>query len=213
MKLYSYWRSTTSFRVRAALNLKGLAYDLVPVDLIAKDHRKDDYRALNPNMSVPTLVLDDGTALVQSMAIMAYLDSLSPTPRLIPDDPHDRARIMAAAYTVATDIHPINNLRVIKQLTSRFDATSEQTESWMRHWMHEGFAAIEPQLADDTEFSFGSEPNIADLCIVAQVYNARRWELDLEPYPKLQRVEAACLAAPAIAAAHPNQQIDAKEPA
>ena len=213
MKLYSYWRSTTSFRVRAALNLKGVAYDLIAVDLLAGEHREADYRALNPNAGVPALVLDDGTVLTQSMAIMAYLDAQWPQPRLIPDDALERAKVMAVAYSVATDIHPVNNLRVLKQLKARLGAPQEEIESWMRHWMREGFTAIEPQLADDGPFSFGPEPDIADLCIVAQMYNARRWDLDLEPYPKLRRVEAACLATPAILAAHPDQQIEAKEPA
>ena len=213
MKLHSYWRSTTSFRVRAALNLKAVAYDLVPVDLLAGDHRREAYLALNPNAAVPTLVLDDGTVLTQSMAILDYLDTQWPEPRLIPEEAQLRAKVLAAAYTVATDIHPVNNLRVLKQLASRFGATREQTRSWMHHWMREGFTSIETQLAADTEFSFGAAPDLADLCIVAQMYNARRWELDLEPYPKMLRVEAACLGVNAIAAAHPDQQIDAKEPA
>lgn len=211
MKLYSYWRSTTSYRVRAALNLKSVAYDLVPVDLVAGDQSNDDYVALNPNRGVPTLVLDDGTVLTQSMAILDYIDAVWPEPRLIPSDPLERARVMAAANTVACDIHPVNNLRVIGQLKSRLGATPEQARQWMCHWMGEGFASLEKQLAADTEFSFGAAPDLADLCIVAQIYNARRWGLDLQPFPKLRRVEAACLKVPAIVAAHPDQQIEAQE--
>lgn len=211
MKLYSYWRSTTSYRVRAALNLKSVAYDLVPVDLVAGDQRDEDYVALNPNASVPTLVLDDGPVLTQSMAILDYIDATWPEPRLIPQDPLERARVMAAANSVACDIHPVNNLRVIGALKSRFGATPEQARQWMCHWMGEGFTSLEKQLAQETEFSFGPAPDLADLCIVAQIYNARRWGLDLQPFPKLRRVEAACLKVPAIAAAHPDQQIEAQE--
>lgn len=211
MKLYSYWRSTTSYRVRAALNIKAIDYDLVPIDLVGGDQREDDYVALNPNAGVPTLVLDDGTVLTQSMAILEYIDATWPAPRLIPDDPLVRAKMMAAAHTVACDIHPVNNLRVIGQLKSRFGATPEQTKIWMCHWMREGFISLEKQLAENTKFSFGPSPDLADLCIVAQVYNARRWGLDLQPFPKLRRVEAACLKIPGIAAAHPDQQNDAKE--
>jgi len=210
MKLYSYWRSTTSYRVRAALNLKGVAYDIVPVDLVAGDQRADDYLTLNPGAGVPTLVLDDGTVLIQSMAILDYLDTAWPQSRLLPGDPLERARVMAAAHTVALDIHPVNNLRVIGQLKSRFGATPEQAKAWMCHWMDKGFTAVEAQLADDASFSFGDTPDLADLCIVAQVYNARRWGLNLEPYPKVSRVESACLAVPDIAAAHPDGQPDAK---
>lgn len=210
VRLYSFWRSTTSFRVRAALNLKGLAHELVPVDLVAGDQRRDDYRALNPNAGVPTLVLDDGTVLTQSLAIIDYLDAMYPGPRLIPQDPLQRARVLAAAQTVAMDIHPVNNLKVVNEIKARFGATAEQARDWMCHWMAQGFAALEAQLDSDTAFSFANAPDIADLCLVAQVYNARRWGLDLAPYPRVQRAEAACLAVPAIAAAHPDRQSDAK---
>jgi maleylacetoacetate isomerase/maleylpyruvate isomerase len=211
MKLYSYWRSTTSFRVRAALNLKSVAYDLVPIDLVAGDQRDEPYVELNPNASVPTLILDDGTVLTQSMAILDYIDAVWPKPQLIPSAPLERARVMAAAQTVACDVHPVNNLRVIAELKSRFGATPEEARNWMCHWMSEGFTSLEKQLADDTQFSFGSAPNVADLCVVAQIYNARRWGMDLHPFRKICRVEAACLDVPAIAAAHPDQQIEAQE--
>ena len=210
MILFSYWRSTTSYRVRAALNLKGLAYDMRSVDLVAGDQRSDDYAAMNPGKGVPTLVLDDGTVLTQSMAILDYLDAIA-APKLLPDDPIQRARVMAAAHAVALDIHPVNNLRVIGQLKSRFGATPEQAQDWMNHWMAEGFAAVEALVRDDTALAFGDTPDLADLCIVAQVYNARRWGLDLAPFPRVTRIEAAALNIPAIAAAHPDQQPDAKK--
>lgn len=213
MKLYSYWRSTTSYRVRAALNLKSVAYDLVPVDLVAGDQRDDDYLALNPNAGVPTLVLDDGTVLTQSMAILEYIDAIWPEPSLIPHNPLQRAKMMAVANTVACDIHPVNNLRVIAELKSRFGATQDQSQGWMQHWMTAGFTSLEKQIDEQTEFSFGGAPDLADLCIVAQVYNARRWGLNLQPFEKIRRVEAACLNVPAIAAAHPDQQNEEKVPA
>lgn len=210
MKLYSYWRSSTSYRVRAALNLKRLSYEIVPVDLVAGDQRNEAYLALNPGAGVPTLVLEDGTALTQSLAILDYLEAMQPQPRLIPVDPSKRARVLAAAHTVAMDIHPVNNLRLLAELKTRFGATPEQLTDWMQHWMSTGFATLETQLEGSTPFAFGTAPDIADLCIVAQLYNAHRWGLDLTPYPKLRRVETACLSIPEIAAAHPDRQPDAK---
>jgi maleylacetoacetate isomerase len=210
MKLRSFWRSTTSYRVRAALNLKGIPYDIVPVDLVAGEQNAAKYLALNPGAGVPTLELDDGTVLVQSMAILDYVDARWPEPRLIPEDFLERSRVYALAYTVAMDIHPANNMRVIGQLKSHFDASPDQCQDWMIHWMHEGFAAAEALLSDQSDFSFGAAPNIADLCITAQVYNAHRWGVDMAPFPKITRVAQNCLALPEIAAAHPDQQPDAK---
>ena len=209
MKLYSYWRSTTSYRVRAALNLKGLSYETRPIDLVAGEQGNADYASLNPGKGVPALELDDGTVLTQSLAILDYLDAAHPEPRLQPSDPLKRARVLAAAHIVALDIHPVNNLRIMKMLKNDFEATPEQTVSWMQYWMQQGFSALEPMLLDQTPFAFGDDPDLADLCIVAQVYNARRWGLDLTPYPKIERVEKACLAVPEIAAAHPDKQPDA----
>lgn len=211
MKLYSYWRSTTSFRVRAALNLKGLSYDIVPVDLVSGAQCDAAYTRLNPGKGVPTLVLEDGTVLTQSLAIIDYLDALVQEPKLIPGDPLIRARVLAAAHTIAMDVHPVNNLRVVQHLKQQFGATAQQAQDWMCHWMREGFQALETQLDPTHRFAFGDSPNVADLCVVAQFYNARRWGLELAPYPNLIRVEAACLALPEIAAAHPEKQPDAKE--
>ncbi|MGY9038831.1 MAG: maleylacetoacetate isomerase [Rhodobacterales bacterium] len=208
MKLYSYWRSTTSYRIRAALNLKSVAYDTVPVDLVAGDQRAPDYVALNAGKGVPTLVLKDGTALTQSMAILEYIDATWPEPRLIPADALLRARVMAVAHTVALDIHPVNNLRLIGQLRSRFGATPDQATDWMCHWMNEGFAALEAMLPAGDSFAFGDAPNIADICITAQVYNAHRWGVDLTPFPKIARIERLCLNIPAFAEAHPDTQPD-----
>ncbi len=210
MKLYSYWRSTTSYRVRAALHLKGLAFETIPVDLIAGAQRDPDYAALNPGQGVPTLVLDDGTVLTQSMAILDYLDQIA-TPRLLPDDPVQRARVMAAAHAVALDVHPVNNLRVVQHLQAAHGASQNDAKAWMQHWIAEGFAAVETMVETDTKFAFGDTPDLADLCIVAQTYNAHRWGIDMAPYPRLARVEAACLANPAINAARPENQPDATQ--
>ncbi|MCL4120816.1 UNVERIFIED_CONTAM: hypothetical protein GTU68_038668 [Idotea baltica] len=211
MKLYSYWRSTTSYRVRAALNLKGLTYETCAIDLVAGEQRDAGYIAMNPIQGVPTLVLDDGATLTQSMAILEYLDSVYPEPRLIPEDPLERAKAMAVAHAVATDIHPVNNLRVIGQLKARFGATPNDARSWMQHWMIEGFTAIEALLPKGDAFAFGGVPNIADICITAQIYNAHRWGVDLNPFPKIARIESQCMSLPAFTAAHPDNQPDAKE--
>jgi maleylacetoacetate isomerase len=210
MKLYSYWRSTTSYRVRAALNLKGVAYETVSVDLVAGDQREGEYSALNPGKGVPTLVLDDGNVLTQSMAILDYIEATWPEPRLLPTDALARARVLAVAHSVALDIHPVNNLRLIAQLKSRFGATPEQAQEWMCHWMAEGFAAVETMVDPNADFAFGNTPDLADLCIVAQVYNARRWGLDLAQYPNIARIEGNALAVPEIQAAYPDNQPDAK---
>lgn len=210
MKLHSYWQSTTSYRVRAAMNLKGLSYDIVAVDLLAGAQNTPEFLAHNPSAGVPTLELDDGTVLVQSLAIIEYLDAIWPEPRLIPWDPLERARAMAIAYTVALDIHPVNNLRVMAQLESRFNTRPDQCQAWMIHWMCQGFATIEQMVSDTTEFAGGAAPNIADLCIVAQIYNAQRWGVDMAPFPKITRIAENCLAWPQIVAAHPHKQQDAK---
>ncbi len=209
MTLYSYWRSTTSFRVRAALNLKGVAYDIAPIDLIEGQQRGDAYAALNPGKGVPTLVLEDGTTLTQSLAILDWIETTYPEPALVPSDPLLRARVLAAAHTLALDVHPVNNLRVVVHLRDTYGFTPEQVKDWMCHWMAEGLTALEAQIDSDTQFSFGDAPDWSDLCLVAQLYNAHRWGLALDPFPKVQRVEAACLAIPAIEAAHPDKQPDA----
>ncbi len=211
MKLYSYWRSTTSYRVRAALNLKGLSYETVLVDLVAGAQKDPAYITLNPAAAVPTLVLDGGAVLTQSMAILDYIDATWPEPRLIPTDPLDRARVLAVAHSVALDVHPLNNLRVVLALDAKFGATSAQKSAWMQGWMAKGFTAIEAHLAPNTPFVSGDAPNIADLCIVSQMYNADRWKVPLDAFPNLARIAANCMAVPAIMAAHPDNQPDAKE--
>jgi maleylacetoacetate isomerase/maleylpyruvate isomerase len=209
LTLYTYWRSTTAYRVRAALNLKGVAYEQVSVNLLEGEQRGEAYRAINPGSGVPTLVLGDGTSLTQSLAIIDYLDATYPDPPMLSGDPAHRARQLAAALVVATDIHPVNNLRVLAQLEARFGASADAKRDWMHHWMAEGFATLEAMLPDRDGFAFGDGPDLADLCIVAQCVNAHRWGVSLVPYPKVARVQAACLELPAIVAAAPENQPDA----
>lgn len=212
MKLYSYWRSTAAYRVRIALNMKGLGYETVPVHLLEDGGQQHapDYVALNPSHLVPTLVLDDGTPLTQSLAICEYLDITNPEPPLLPTDPVQRAHVKAAALVVAADIHPVNNLRVVQHLGAKFSATPDDKAQWMRHWMKVGFDALQQMVRTDTPFAFGDAPGFADICITAQYYNARRWDLDLTPYARLTEIEQNCLALPAFDAARPENQPDAQ---
>lgn len=210
MKLYSYWRSTTAFRVRAALNLKGVAYDTVPVNLLDGAQASPDYTALNPMAGVPTLVLDDGTVLTQSIAILDWLDGTYPTPRLLPDAPTERAHVRAAAQVIAMDIHPVNNLKVVTRLKSM---GHDQTDcvDWMHHWMRAGFAAYAALLPRQSgRFSFGDTLTQADLCLSGQMINARRWELDMTGFERLVGIDAAARTLPEITAALPENQPDAQ---
>ncbi|GAA4216673.1 maleylacetoacetate isomerase/maleylpyruvate isomerase [Sagittula marina] len=208
MILYSYWRSTTSMRVRAALNVKGVAYDIAPVNLLEGAQRASDYAALNPVEAVPTLVLKDGTALTQSMAILDWLEETHPEPPLLPAAPVARAHVRAAAQTIAMDIHPVNNLKVLAHLKTRgFDDLA--ATDWICHWMARGLAAYQRLIAKEGRFSFGDELTQADLCLVAQMVNARRWGLDLAPLTRLTEIDSAVRDIPAIRAALPENQPDA----
>jgi len=209
MKLYSYWRSTTSYRVRIVLNLKGFDYEIAPVNLVKGAQREPGYAAINPGRGVPTLELDDGTHLTQSLAIIDYLDHLRPDPAILPADPLARARVMAAAHQVALDIHPVNNLRVVQHLEAMGHSKPDVVD-WMVHWMHEGLSAYQAMIRPDTPFSFGDTPDLADICLTAQMYNARRWGLDLTPFARIVEIEQACLALPAFDAARPENQPDAE---
>lgn len=209
MKLYGYWRSTTSYRVRIALNLKGLSYETVPVDLVAGEQRSQGYAALNPGQGVPTLVLDDGTVLTQSLAIIDYLDVTVPDPALLPTDPVGRARGLAAAYAIAMDIHPVNNLKVVERMKADCGISAEGGAEWMRHWMTAGFHAYQGLLPEGPTFSFSDRPQLADICLVAQLYNAHRWGVDMTPFGRLLQIEDAALKLPAFEAARPENQPDA----
>jgi maleylacetoacetate isomerase len=213
MKLYDYVRSSAAYRVRIALNLKGLAPDRAFVHLRRGAQRAEDYLAVNPLGLIPSLVTDDGAVLTQSLAIIEWLDETHPQPPLLPADAAGRARVRSLALAIACDIHPINNLRVLNYLTGTLGASEAQKNGWYRYWCDVGFEALETQLAREPAtgtFCHGAAPTIADICLVPQLANARRVELDLSPYPTLLSIEAACNALPAFAAAAPSKQPDAE---
>lgn len=213
LALYSYWRSSAAFRVRIALNLKGLHYETRAVHLVrgGGEQHMPAYAALNPQQLVPALV-DGDRVMTQSMAIAEYLDETHPHPPLLPADAAGRARVRALAQIVGCDVHPIGNLRVLQQIASQFGADDEQKGIWMRHWIAAGFQALETMLANSREsgrYCHGDAPGLADLCLVPQVYNARRWKAPLDDYPTILRIDAACMELDAFKAAAPEQQPDA----
>lgn len=211
MKLHGYWRSGTSYRTRIALNLKGLAYDYVPVNLLTGAHREDAYAALNPQKLVPALELEDGTILTQSMAIIEYLEEIHPRPALLPVDPVRRAQARAAAQVVACDIHPIQNLRVLKYVKGELGADESAKNAWAAHWIVEGFTVLERlAAARSTAFLFGEAPGYVECTLVPQMYSARRFGVDLDPFPALVAVDEACAALDAFKAAAPEAQPDAQ---
>lgn len=215
--LYGYWRSSAAYRVRIALNLKGLDYETRPVHLVRDGggQHAPDYRALNPQELVPCL-LDGDRAIPQSLAIMEYLDEIHPEleTALLPVDARGRARVRALAQAVACDIHPLGNLRVLQQLEAQFGASEEQRAEWSRHWISEGFRAIEAMLADNAatgRYCHGEAPGMADACLVPQVYNALRWKLPLDGYPTIRRIHRACSELEAFRRAAPEAQADAPQ--
>jgi maleylacetoacetate isomerase len=202
--LFDYWRSSASYRVRIALNLKGVAYDAVSVDLAGGAQRDPAYRARSPQGLVPALEID-GQRLTQSLAIIGYLEATRPEPRLLPADPAEAAHVRAMALTIACDIHPLNNLRVLKHLTGPLGQDEAAKGDWIARWIAEGFAALEAIAAPRAgRFLFGDTPTLADICLVPQVYNARRFGVPLDEYPLLVRADAGASAHPAFAAAHPD---------
>ncbi|HEY1437211.1 MAG TPA: maleylacetoacetate isomerase [Casimicrobiaceae bacterium] len=211
MTLYSYFRSSAAYRVRIALNLKSLPYEYLPVHLLKGEQRDERYRALNPQALVPMLV-DDAETITQSMAIIEYLDEKVPEPPLLPATPEARARVRAIAQAIACDIHPLNNLRVLKYLTGTLGASEDAKNAWYRHWIELGLAALEAQLAADSRtgaFCHGDKPTLADVCLIPQLANARRYAFSIDPYPTLGRIESRCLALDAFARAAPDRQPDA----
>ena len=206
--LHTYWRSSAAYRVRLALAWKGLAATAIPVDIRTGIQTGAEYRALNPQGLVP--VLDGDAALTQSLAIIEYLEEVQPLPPLLPADAIGRARVRAAALMVAADIHPINNLRIGNYLKAQLEQDQAAVEAWSRHWIAQGFGALEAfATAHGGRFVHGDALSIADLCLVPQLYNARRVDADLRPYPRLLAVEMAVLAQDFAAAAHPDTQPDA----
>ncbi len=212
-RLYGYWRSSAAWRVRIALNLKGLEYEQIPVHLVRDggEQHQAAFRAINPQGLVPVL-LHGERVIRQSLAIIEYLDELHPSPALLPSVSRDRARVRTLAQVIACDTHPLANLRVMQYLDRELGVSEAQRLVWMRHWMAEGLASVETQVANHPstgDFCEGDMPSMADCCLVPQLYNARRYELDLGPWPTLRRIEANCMALPAFREATPERQPDA----
>jgi maleylacetoacetate isomerase len=204
--LHDYFRSSAAYRVRIALNLKGVEYESRAVDLREGEQKSTSYKALNPQGFVPMLEIDDHR-LTQSLAICDYLDARFPEPPFVPPDPSDRAHVLAMALTIACDIHPLNNLRVLKYLSGPLQQDEETRGKWYVHWVTEGFEALESlAVSRSGGFLFGNLPTLADICLVPQMYNARRFNVPLEAYPTLVRADASANAIPAFAAAHPDKQ-------
>ena len=201
--LYDYYRSSAAYRVRIGLNLKGVAYDSVDVSLLNGDQRSPEHLARNPQGFVPVLDVGEGV-LTQSLAILDYLDAKHPEPRFVPADPLARSRTLAMALTVACDIHPLNNLRVLNHLKRELSIEEQARNDWYRHWVVQGFDALE-QMAGEGPFLGGDAPDMADICLVPQLFNARRFEVDLTPYPRLVAADAAAQRLEAFAAAHPDR--------
>ena len=214
MKLYSYFRSSAAYRVRIALNLKGLAYEYAPIHLLRDGGQqlKPEYRELNPDGTVPTFI-DGDDVLTQSLAIIEYLEETHPEPALLPGTPLDRAFIRSIALQVACEIHPVDNLRVLKYLKHTLKVGDEAKDAWYRHWLESGFESLEKRLANDPrvgKLCFGDTPTLADLCLVPQVYNARRLNLDVSRYPTIERIADHAAQIDAFARAAPGQQPDAE---
>jgi maleylpyruvate isomerase len=214
MKLYSYFRSSAAYRVRIALNLKNLAYEYMPVHLLRSggEQLTAEYRKLNPDGVVPTLV-DGDVVLQQSLAIIEYLDETHPQPPLLPSDPADRAYVRAVALQLACEVHPLDNLRVLRYLKHQLGVSEEAKNAWYRHWVENGFDSLEARLAAEPRVGklvFGDEPTLADLCLVPQVFNAQRFNIDTQRYPTIQRIYDYASGLDAFARAAPGVQPDAE---
>jgi maleylacetoacetate isomerase len=210
LTLYTYFRSSAAYRVRIALNMKGVAANEVAIHLVKGEQKAAGYTGINPNATVPTLVLEDGTAIGQSLAIVEYLDEIVPEPALLPGDARMRALIRAASQVIACDTHPLNNTRVINHLKSEYGRSQDDAVLWMRHWMARGLSAFQAMLPPGGRYCFGDGVTLADLCLVPQMYNARRWGMDLSGLERLLAIEAECLALPAFDRARPEVQLDAE---
>jgi maleylacetoacetate isomerase len=211
MKLYTYYRSSAAFRVRIALNLKGIAYEPSFVHLAKGEHRRPEYGALNPQGLVPALAEDDGSLLTQSLAIIEYLEEKYPHPPLLPPNARGRARVRSLALLIACEIHPLNNLRTLTYLRKALGQSEEQVNAWYRHWIADGLAKLESDLATGAgRFCHGDSPTIADCCLVPQIFNAKRYGCDLAAYPTTMRAFAECMRLDAFQRAQPSSQPDAE---
>jgi maleylacetoacetate isomerase len=211
VKLYTYFRSSASFRVRIALNLKGIAYQPSFVHLPKGEHRAAAYSKVNPQALTPALELDDGGQLAQSLAIMEYLDEVHPTPPLLPRDAKARARVRSLSLLIACEIHPLNNLRTLQHLKRALGQSEEQVNAWYRHWVADGLAKFEADLGDGSgKYCHGDAPTMADCCLVPQIVNAQRYKCDLAPYPVTMRIFDACMTLEAFDRAQPSKQPDAE---
>ena len=212
MRLYTYFRSSAAFRVRIALNLKGLSYEPRFVHLAKGEHRKPDYSSVNAQALVPTLELDDGTRLNQSLAIVEYLEEKHPLPPLLPGDALGKARVRSLAGLIACEIHPLNNLRVLQHLKRALGQSEDQVNAWYRHWIADGLGKLEAELAagKSGKFCHGDSPSMADCCLVPQIFNAQRYHCELAPYPTTMRAFEQCMKLDAFDRAQPSKQPDAE---
>ncbi|MCG3723179.1 maleylacetoacetate isomerase [Vibrio cincinnatiensis] len=210
MKLYGFFNSSTSYRVRIALALKGIRYDYESINIREGEQASEPYRSVNASKSVPLLLTDQGLKLSQSLAIIQYLDDHFPQPRLIPEEINLKSQVLEFSYIIACDIHPINNLRVLKYLTTSLSASSEDKSTWYQHWVSEGLSAAEALLQNQPEqpFCFSDTPTLADICLIPQLANAERFGCDLSPYPRLMSVYRHGLKHPAFISAQPSLQPD-----
>jgi maleylpyruvate isomerase len=211
VQLYTYFRSSAAYRVRIALNLKDLTSDTVAIHLQKEggQHKKPEYRAVNAQMRVPALKLDSGDVLTQSLAIIEYLDEIDPQPPLLPRDPVKRAKVRAFALVIACDIHPLNNLGTLRYLKNELGQDQSKIDAWYHHWILDGFAALETMVRPGP-YAFGEEVTLADVCLVPQMYNARRLKVPLDRFPKLVAIDAACAKLAAFERARPENQPDAE---
>jgi maleylacetoacetate isomerase len=212
MKLYGYFRSTAAYRARIALALKGMKVEQVGIHLVKEGGQqlKPDFLARNPQGLVPALELDDGTILTQSLAIIDYLEAIAPEPRLVPQDPVAAAKVRAVALTIACDIHPLNNLRVLNYLKGPLGRRQEEVDQWYRHWILKGGLEAVEQMIEGERFCFGDSLSLADICLIPQVLNARRYKIDISHLRKIEAIDRHCNELPAFKAAHPAQQPDAE---
>jgi maleylacetoacetate isomerase len=209
MQLYSYFRSSASYRVRIALALKGLSYQTIAIHLVKEEHKQAPFLSVNPQTRVPALATDEGDVLIQSLAIIDWLDETHPQPPLLPAEPLARARVRGVSHIIAMDVHPLGNTGPRNYLLKKLNLDLETVDAWTRHWIEDGLQAVETMIAPGP-FCFGAQPTLADICLVPQVFNARRYKVDMAKFPKISAVDEACRQHPAFAAAAPAAQPDAE---